>query len=334
MPKAQIVLRQLLQYGLPAIALSAAGSLSFILLSGNTYVFDMFNNWFNTNIFHLPDESQPLDKPVPDFRPDSQIPNITIELPTVSVDPDITVTTPVTVDPRMIFSPELQFNPELNPEITASPTIEVYPELNTNFDVAPSLEVTPQVTVPPYFRNSPERPIILTNPDRPSIKGPGPLPEGPEPIPIDATVPDAPRQSPEPIVPTVPGNPIQLPTPKTLPKTPVLWQQPYPAAVESEKKPDEPEFNFQFPEDEVETTPETPIISFDPEELPPDLSPQPRLGKEFLPEGRDIPPTSARSRPPHHPTDPSDKVVSVPEPGMVMIILFFGLGLLEFKKKR
>ncbi|EKU96282.1 hypothetical protein Lepto7375DRAFT_0270 [Leptolyngbya sp. PCC 7375] len=333
MPKAQIVLRQLLQYGLPAIALSAAGSLSFILLSGNTYVFDMFNNWFNTNSFHLPDESQPPDKPVPDFRPDGQIPNINIELPTVSVDPDIKVTTPVTVDPRMIFSPELHFNSELNPEITVSPTIEFYPELNTDFDVAPSLEVTPQVTLSPSFLNSSERPIILTNPDRPSIKGPGSIPEGPEPIPIDATVPDAPRQPSEPIVPTVLDNPIQLPTPKILPKPPVSRQQPYPAA-ESEKKPDEPEFNFQFPEDEVETTPETPIIIFDPEELPPDLSPQLPSGKEFGPEGRDIPPTSARSRPPHHPTDPSDQVVSVPEPGMVMTIVFFGLGLLGFKKKR
>ena len=43
MPKAQVVLQQLLRYGLPAIALSVAGRFSFVLLSGNTDVFDIFN---------------------------------------------------------------------------------------------------------------------------------------------------------------------------------------------------------------------------------------------------------------------------------------------------
>ena len=336
MPKAKVTLWQsLLQYGLPVIALSAAGSFSLVLLSGNTFVFDMFDNWFNTNNhYHTPNESPSTDEPKPDFRPDSQIPNINIQLPSVSVDPEVNVVTPITVDPWVNIAPELnltpkvdvQFTPEFNLESNISPTQEFNPDLSSDFNFAPSLEFVPEVTISPFFQNNSERPLILTNPDGPFNVGPGPTP-------IEAIVPIAPTQPPEPTVSTVPDTPAQLPVPKALQEKPISSKQPDPLENAPGNIPEDPEFDFQFPEDKVQTLPGTPIITFDPEDLPLDLPPQLTVGKDLLPGFRDLPAASSPGRSAYHPTDSSDKSVSVPEPRMVMTILLFGLGLFRFRKK-
>ena len=328
MPKAQVVLRQLLRYGVPAIALSVAGSFSFVLLSGNTYVFDMFNNWFNTNIFHLPDESQPTDTPVPDFRPDSQIPNINIELPPISVDPDITLTTPVTVEPQVNVDTNLNLTPELNlqlnPELTVSPTVEFNPEISSDVGGSLSLELAPQITVSPFFQTNPERSIILREPDS-LFRG------GFNPIPTEAMIPEAP--TPLPAVSPIPKTP--LPAPKALSESPT---SPLPQSDPLANKPDTPsgetKVNFQFPQEEIPTTPGTTIMTFDPKEQPPDFSLQLPVEKEVFSGMTDLPTTSTPSTWTERSTDSSDTSVSVPEPGMVMTMLLFGLRLLGFREKR
>lgn len=332
MPNAQVVLRQLLRYGLPVLAVSAAGS--FVLLSGNTYNFDMFNNWFNTNHHYSPDESQPTDTPIPELGPDSQIPDINIELSPISIDPEFNITTPITVDPEVNISPELnfnpgidlQFNPELSPEITVSPTLEFNPAFNSEFGFSPSLEFAPEVIASPSFQTNLERSVVLTNSD--STPTEATVPEGQPSVP--AAVPNNPIQSPVPAI--VLDNPAQRPVSEVLPES---SGQPPTLLAEEElgSPPNEPGFSFQLPTDEVQPIPGYSTIPFDSEEIDPNLSPQPPVRKILSPRSEDLPTTSTPGRLPYSIT-PSDRSVDISEPGTVMAIVLFGLGLFGFESRR
>ncbi|MEA5464588.1 hypothetical protein [Leptothoe sp. PORK10 BA2] len=336
MAKAQIVLRQLFRYGIPAaIAISVTGS--FVLLSGNTYIIDLFNNWkmfnqwFNTNHHYPPNEPSPTDDRNPVNYPHPESPDINIKLPPVSfpinVSPDVDISPNIDLRPHLEISPEVQFSPELNPQIDISPTLQLNPEFNSNFGFTPSLDIESQIKVSPNVQINPGRTIVFSNSDEPFNIDQNSSPKG-------ATVQPVPKSDPQSPRPT-PYTPTQLSLPKELPKDAnVSSKLPNPFDPGLTDPSDEPLPTFQFPEVSPQPTPITSSITFDPEKLPPDtISQQPKEHRDF-PGSNHLSPKTPLDGSQSHPIDSSEKSVTVPEPGMVMTILLFGLGFFGFRRKR
>ena len=116
-------LQRLLRQGLIPLSIAASLTLGITLFSGNTFIFKLFNDWFNQVHYHYGAESDPNAAPL-----------------TPSPNPLHTFELEVFVDPEIIVSPEIIFSPEFDPDLG---------DFNVGFNapVAPNIHNLPNINI-------------------------------------------------------------------------------------------------------------------------------------------------------------------------------------------